>query len=132
MEYTASVCSGRKNLFFATPIQYDHFGYKNPEQNYLEAEKIVQKINSNSTFIRSDVQDKTEALAYFNSDKTNILEKHVFSSKFHFYPRIANASGYADVVCHALANKIQGKRLIVRGQKSKDAFYGDFSRDIDK
>lgn len=28
----------RSQLFFATPIEYDHYGYSNPEQNYLTAQ----------------------------------------------------------------------------------------------
>ena len=59
MEFTGSLCSNRKYLYFATPVEYDHYGYTNPEQNYLQSEKIVQGINPNSTFIRSDVQDRT-------------------------------------------------------------------------
>jgi hypothetical protein len=31
-----------------------------------------------------------------------------------------------------MQNKIQGKRYIVRGNEAKDAFYGDFSKDIPK
>ena len=25
----------KANLVFATPVEYDHYGYSNPEQNYL-------------------------------------------------------------------------------------------------
>jgi hypothetical protein len=46
-------------LFFATPVEYDHYGFANPEQNYLNAQQEVQKINPNATIIRSDIQDKT-------------------------------------------------------------------------
>lgn len=28
----------KSHLFFATPVEYDHFGYANPEQNYLTAQ----------------------------------------------------------------------------------------------
>lgn len=30
MENVAEVCSKRKYLYFATPVEYDHFGYANP------------------------------------------------------------------------------------------------------
>jgi len=30
MELTASACKNRKFLYFATPAEYDHFGYANP------------------------------------------------------------------------------------------------------
>jgi hypothetical protein len=34
MELTASACKNRKYLYFATPAEYDHFGYTNPELTY--------------------------------------------------------------------------------------------------
>jgi hypothetical protein len=37
MELTASACKGRKYLYFATPVEYDHFGYANPEAKYTES-----------------------------------------------------------------------------------------------
>lgn len=58
MELTAQTARHRKNLYFATPAEYDHFGYQNPEANYLEYEEIVQKINPNATILRSQIQDK--------------------------------------------------------------------------
>lgn len=30
MEQTAIACKNRKYLYFATPVEYDHFGYRNP------------------------------------------------------------------------------------------------------
>lgn len=34
MELTAEACKNRKHLYFATPVEYDHFGYANPEAKY--------------------------------------------------------------------------------------------------
>lgn len=31
MELTALAYKNRKYLYFATPIEYDHFGYRTPE-----------------------------------------------------------------------------------------------------
>lgn len=57
MQLTALACKFRNHLYFATPVEYDHFGYANPEDNYNSSEDKVFQINPNSTVIRSDVQD---------------------------------------------------------------------------
>lgn len=75
----------------------------------------MAQINRNSTIIRSDVQDNTELAAYFNSPKTNPLEKTIFDSKFHFSARIASGLFYANFVANVLKDKVKGKKFIVRG-----------------
>ena len=60
----------RNNVLFATPVEYDHFGFDNPENNYLLAQNKVHEIAPNATIIRSDVQDNTEAMSYINSNKS--------------------------------------------------------------
>lgn len=42
MEHTANICKNRKYLYFATPVEYDHFGFANPEENYNKAENKVR------------------------------------------------------------------------------------------
>lgn len=59
MKLFAQVCQKRDNLYFATPVEYDHYGFANPQANYNEAEKNVLDIAPQSTIIRSDIQDKT-------------------------------------------------------------------------
>lgn len=41
MELTALACKFRKHLYYVTPVEYDHFGYENPELNYFRAEDKV-------------------------------------------------------------------------------------------
>lgn len=41
MEVTARAWRSRNYLYYASPAEYDHFGYANPEANYAEAEKKV-------------------------------------------------------------------------------------------
>lgn len=103
MEHTAVANKNRKYLYFATPVEYDHFGYANPESNYSKAEQKVFQINPNSTVIRSDVQDSTEALSALKQAPAT------------WKPRIVSAEEYARIVCEAMAARIQGKRILVRG-----------------
>ena len=35
MELVAQVSKKRNNVVYATPVEYDHFGFTNPEANYL-------------------------------------------------------------------------------------------------
>lgn len=86
MELTAEVCGRRDRVYFATPLEYDHFGYASPVENYLGAERRVLEINPRATIIRADIQDGNEALAFYNKPhyKRSFLENQVFSHKFHF------------------------------------------------
>lgn len=54
----------------------------------------------------------------------------MFESNFHFSPKIVSVSQYAQTVCDVLSKKIQGKRIIVRGNEVKNAVYGDFDQTI--
>lgn len=47
----------KENVHFATPIEYDHFGYENPIQNYHNSEAKVLQTNKNAIIYRSDIQD---------------------------------------------------------------------------
>ena len=76
MQLTAEACRKvlsyfiqRNNVVFATPVEYDHFGFDTPDGNYLEAQRKVQETLPKATIIRSDIQDKTEAMSYINSSK---------------------------------------------------------------
>lgn len=33
----------KENVVFATPKDYDHYGFQNPEANYLKAEKAIRE-----------------------------------------------------------------------------------------
>ena len=37
MELTAEACQHRKHLYFATPAEYDHFGFAHPEAHYTDS-----------------------------------------------------------------------------------------------
>lgn len=95
--------SQRSHLFFASPLEYDHYGYSNPEQNYFNAQQDVRKINPNATFIRSDIQDKTEFFAYYHLSK-NIWEDQLLklSAKKGFAPHLVGAQNYAKIVADTL------------------------------
>ena len=41
MEMTALLTQKKKNVLFVAPIEYDHFGEKNPEQTFLDAKSKV-------------------------------------------------------------------------------------------
>lgn len=123
----------KSHLFFATPVEYDHYGFANPEKNYLEAQEHVRKVNPNSTFIRSDIQDKTEFFAYYHHSK-NILEDQLFklSAKKGFAPKVASAQKYAELVANTLKERTQGKVLLLQGQTEVTAENVDFNRTLDK
>ena len=133
MEVTANANKKREHLFFATPVEYDQFGYQNPEQRYQEAENKVREINPNSTIIRSDVQDHGESVAYINHDK-NILDDRLFEFSYSqkFSPRIVSSAHYANVVANAMKDRLQGKRLCLLGKEEQNAKEVDFDRSIDK
>lgn len=37
MELTAEACRKRKYLYLATPAEYDHYGYDNPQAHYKKS-----------------------------------------------------------------------------------------------
>ena len=45
----------KERLVFATPIEYDHYGFKNPEQHYLDCQQKIREKMPSATFVRSDV-----------------------------------------------------------------------------
>jgi hypothetical protein len=98
MELTAEACKHRNYLYFATPAEYDHFGFANPESHYIDSEKKVLQINPNSTIIRSELQESTEAL--------KVLP--------HLQNKVASSTEFAQVVCNLIAAKTQGKRVLFR------------------
>jgi hypothetical protein len=108
MELTAQANKKRNNLFFATPLEYDHFGYADIQRNYLEAEDRVFEINPNSTVIRSNLQDGNEAIAYFRS-----VNKANFS-----FPLISS-SAYVKSVVDALSARTKGERILVETPSSE-------------
>lgn len=122
----------RSQLLFATPVEYDHYGYANPEQNYLTAQQEVQKINPNATIIRSDIQDKTEFFSYFNHSK-NIWEDQLMklSAKKGFAPKVVAAQKYAEIVANTLKERTQGKLILVQGQSEVTAENVEFNRTLD-
>lgn len=113
-----SIIWQRSHLFFSTPVEYDHYGYANPEQNYLQAQNDVRKSNPNATIIRSDIQDKTEFIAYYHHSK-NIWEDQLLklSARKGLSPRLVSSQQYAQVVADTLKNRVQGKVLLVQGQQ---------------
>lgn len=122
MELTAEICKARKNVYFATPVEYDHFGFQNPEANYLSSHNKVRELAPQATILRSDVQDKNEALAYINSSK-GVIDGQFFnlSANKNFAPRIVSSYHYANVVCNTLRDKLVGKSLLVQGKTGKSA-----------
>jgi hypothetical protein len=44
MELTAEAATNKQQLVVAAPIEYDHFGFTNPDQNYLNSKNKVQSI----------------------------------------------------------------------------------------
>ena len=132
MELTAEVCRKRERLYFATPVEYDHFGFSNPEANYLKAHNKVREIAPQSTIIRSDVQDHNEAFAYINSSKGTIDgQLFNFYSNKNFSPKVVNSYHYANVVCNALRDKLTGKSLFVQGGSQKSAGQVGANRDVE-
>lgn len=132
MELTAQVCKSRSNLYFATPVEYDHFGFDNPDANYMKAHNKVRETAPQATIIRSDVQDKNEAMAYINSTK-GVVDGQLFNfySNKNFSPKIVSSYHYANVVCNAMKEKLTGKSLLVQGSQAKSAGEVDSSRDVD-
>lgn len=127
MELTAEVCQKRENLYYATPVEYDHFGFNNPHANYTAAQKKVNEIAPQATIIRSDVQDQTEAMAYINTTYNPILR--LLSGRFS--PNIVSSSHYANVVCNALKNKVKGKNLLVVGERAKSPFEVNYNKTVE-
>lgn len=118
---------------FATPVEYDHFGFDAPEGNYLETQKKVQEVLPKATIIRSDIQDKTEAMSFINSAK-GFPEAQIYNfyASEHFSPRVVDAKYYAKLVAKNLQDKVQGKTLLVQGSQEKKPFEVDSDRTIDK
>lgn len=116
MSIVAEICHKRPRLFFATPVEYDHFGYANPTTTYLEAHNKVIEVAPQSTIIRSDVQDKTETFAYINSKK-DFLDGQLFNffANKPFAPKTVCSYKYADIVANALKDKAEGQRVNVEG-----------------
>ena len=108
MELTAQANKKRSNLFFATPVEYDHFGFQNPQANYQEAENRVFEINRNSTVIRSNLQDNNEAVAYFRSNNKNSFPFPLVSSTI-----------FAQKVVETLANRTQGQKILVSDSQTQ-------------
>ena len=133
MELTAEACRKRDRVYFATPVEYDHFGFENPETNYLKAHNKVREIAPQATIIRSDVQDKTETMAYINSSK-GFIDSRVFefSANKNFSAKVVSSQYYANVVCNALRDKVVGKNLFVQGEKAKSSYEVGWARDVEK
>ena len=133
MQKSTIALTQRNHVVFATPAEYDHYGFDNPESNYLSAQKKVQEINPRVTIIRSDIQDKTEAFAYLNSSKGfPEAQIHNFYASEHFSPKVVSAQHYANIVVQNLLNKASGKTLLVQGNETKKPFEVDHDRTIDK
>lgn len=62
--------------------------------------------NKNAVFLRSDIQDGAETLAYIHKAK-GFVEDHLFSVPESFRPKIVSSAAYAEAVASAL----QGKEL---------------------
>lgn len=91
-------------MVFATPLEYDHFSFENPTQNYLSSQERVLAKNKNAVFLRSDIQDGAEALAYIHKAK-GFIEDHLFSVPESFHPKIVSSTNYAEAVASALQGK---------------------------
>ena len=68
----------------------------------------MRSINKNATFLRSDIQDGAETLAYIHKAK-GFLEDHLFSVPETFRPRIVSSTAYASAVAQALSSKDVGQ-----------------------
>ena len=132
MALTAQACKKRDHVFFATPVEYDHYGFENPDHHYRQAEMKVREDLPQATIIRSDVQDAGEAFAYINSKKKLIDQKvYDFYANSNFSPKVVNANHYANVVCNAIRDRLQGKSLLVQGDSPKSSFEVPFNADVD-
>jgi hypothetical protein len=68
----------------------------------------VRNINKNATFLRSDIQDGAETLAYIHKAK-GFIEDHLFSVPDTFRPKIVSSTAYASAVAQALSSKDAGQ-----------------------
>lgn len=59
----------KENVHFVTPVEYDHYGFENPVQNYIKSQDKILSINKNASFHRSDVQDGAELISYLHKNK---------------------------------------------------------------
>jgi hypothetical protein len=87
----------KERLVFATPIEYDHYGFKNPEQHYLDCQQRIREKVPSATFVRSDVQDTTELYAYLYKSK-RIWEEKLLQTPDSFRPKVVGAAFYAQQV----------------------------------
>lgn len=99
---------------FATPLEYDHFGFDNPTHNYLNSQQKVIATNPNANFIRSDVQDKSELFAYLKKSK-NIIEEQLISVPSSFKPSVISTTSYVQQLAQLLKSKSKGQVLNING-----------------
>lgn len=100
---------------FATPLEYDHFGFDNATQNYLNSQQKAIAANPNANFIRSDVQDRSELFAYLNKSK-GIIEEQLISVPSSFKPSVVSTANYVQQVAQLLKSKSKGQILNISGE----------------
>ncbi len=114
MELTAEAATNKQQLVVAAPIEYDHFGFTNPDQNYLNSKNKVQSIRPQTAFLRADVLDSTETFTYLHKTKS-IWQDKLLQVPQSFKPKIVSSSFFASQVVNTLANHVAGGDMIVRG-----------------
>jgi hypothetical protein len=87
----------QKKPVFAAPLEYDHFGVTDPQTEFNGARDAVFKANPNATFVRADIQDSTEFLAYLHHPK-NIIEESLFKIPETFNPKIVESNRFSEAV----------------------------------
>lgn len=89
----------------------------------------MKTINKKASFVRSDIQDGAETLAYLHQPKS-FIEETFFSVPESFAPRVVSSSQYAEAVANALLTKESGKLTTLVGEKAVNYREAGYNKDI--
>lgn len=89
----------------------------------------MKAINKKASFVRSDVQDGAETLAYLHQPKS-FIEETFFSVPESFAPRVISSSQYAEAVANALLSKEAGKVTTLVGENAVGYREAGYNKDI--
>lgn len=103
-------------MVYATPLEYDHFGFDNPTQHYLSTQDKVLSLNKRASVIRSDIQDGAETLSYLHQSKS-FVDEILFSVPETFRPKIVCSKTYAETVAQALQGNESGNVVNLSGEE---------------
>lgn len=94
----------------------------------MSRQKVI-KANPKASFVRSDILDSTEFLAFLHAPKSLIQEK-LFKVPETFQPNIASSKEFNEAVLSALAGGFKGETHIVSGQ-SHEALSAPYNKEIE-